>query len=112
VKTEDLAKLIAEASDKQLMDLILGLAAWLTLEGRSTYEPGTTQVLEAPTLRRINELMHRLIAAARHLNDGERQTAMSMLKAYAPGENRPISDPLCNAWKNVLPRWQARTVAK
>ena len=109
---DEVAKLITEATDQQMMDLILGLAAWLTLEARVTYEPGTDQVIDTPTLRRINEIMHRLIAAARHLNDGDRTTATSMLTAYAPGEGRSLSHSLNNAWKNVLPRWQARTLPK
>jgi hypothetical protein len=68
------------------------LAHNLTVCARSTYEPGTDNVLESNTLRAYNELLHRVTGAVRDrlstgggipLND-----LVSMLTAFASEHER------------------------
>lgn len=105
---QQVADCLAKLSDQRLMDLILGLARRLTVEGREAYEPGTEEVLNGPLLRRINEINHRLLAAASHLNDGERETAISMLMMYVPEGETQESRVLRKAWTQVLPHFKPR----
>lgn len=61
----------ADMSRDEKVHFLALLACEITVAGRETYEVGGDGVADAPLLRQLNEVQHRMVAAMRDLIGGE-----------------------------------------
>jgi hypothetical protein len=79
-------ELLGELRDDQLRRLLAVFVHELTIAARDTYEVGGVGLSRPEAMREYNEIVHRLAAALRHIEEGDRHTAIAMLRGQLPAD--------------------------